>query len=116
MPRHPTVEDTIHDFEAHQITEVTFTDTETIVLYIAGEHTSATFKARVTDGTNTAKVICEIFDDGTSVEIDIREIVIGTLDLNVTVAENAGNIELSVKNNDAVVTNTLRYYVILSDL
>lgn len=120
MPVHTTVEDDIHSFETHQIKQLIFLDQQSIPIYTIAEHKAASFVARIDNGTNTMKLIVDLVDDGTGVGIDVRQIPVGgdsnLIPYSITATILTGNVVLTIQNPVPAETNTLKYYVIPSNL
>lgn len=119
MARNMTTDDSINDLFMHQIQQAVFTDTEVIKVYDTGDHNSATFIGRITDGTFVEKIVVDLVSKGTSNRaIDIRRIAIDDNYMDLTIQTGTADdfITLIITNTNAVVTNTLRFYVIPCDL
>ena len=118
MPQHITVNHDIHQLVTHQIVEASWSGTETIILYDVTEATGARFVAQMNDGTNYERIIIEVGHNGTSTGFDETRILLdgSLLDLTFTTRINAGNFELDISNGDNPAANTIKYYIIPSDL
>lgn len=121
MPEHTTVEDSIHDFSVHEISEeLDWQDNQQITLYAVAEYKAATVIARLTaNNVNIMKYRIEVVDDGTDANFDILEIAANDsnrTDYSFSIAITGGNVVLTITNANPAEFNDLKYYVIPSSL
>lgn len=120
MPKHITIDNDIHEFTSHSISTVSWSGSQNIEIYNITEHNAATFIGRITNGTNTTKLIIHLADDDTNTGMEVVEIAIGSeatmLDLTFSANIVSNDLVLNITNANGGDTNTLKYYLFLSDL
>lgn len=118
MPKHITVSHNIHEMTTHQITEGSWSGTLTIELYDVTVYTGARFVAQINDATSYERIIIEVGHNNTSTGFDETRILLDgqLMDLTFATRINAGNFELDISNGDGAASNTIKYYIMPSDL
>ena len=114
MPKHTTVEDTIHSFESHAPVSVSWQGSTVINTYDKTEHSSVEFVGRISNGTDSEMLRISMLNDSSdNTGIDVYRLAISTyLNLDISSAVVGDDVQLTIENTEATEDNTLSYYVI----
>lgn len=117
MPKHLHVENSIHDFDEHEVKTETFTETTNISLYNTTEKSAAQLIGVLNNGQDYTKVIIYVGNFGSNIGADVTQFEIkGTLinaDYTVSVASNIATLTITGSSS---VNYTFKYYAITNSL
>ena len=118
MPVHIHSGNDLHDLNRHEITTKSWTGSTDIIIYSSVSYSGAAIVAQITNGTNVCRYIIEVGHSGTNTGLDVTEIALtGTyLDMTFTGAMASDNYVLTIANSVGTDNNTIKYYIIPSDL
>ena len=119
MPANITVSDSIHNFLIHSIKALTFSGTETILLYNISNHNNCVFHGVISNGSRTEKLNIEIVTDSSgNAGMEINRIAVNEsyLDLSFSTGLSGNALSLTITNNVGIDSNALKYYIIPGDM
>lgn len=117
MPQHITVNHTIHEMSAHEVSTVSFQNSQIIDVYDVNNYTGARLVGQINDGTDYERIIFEIGHNGTNVGYDETRILIKgsliSMNFSMSVADSKVKLTITMVGSN---TFNFKYFVTPSGL